>query len=618
MQRLHAAKEGACSPLCKERCCPAERWTWGEAVQAPLASTAQTASTRRAARSRKKPAPRPICRLALLRAASAPLRFNRTAIKSINMANSDDEVAASDSSCPRSGRRQIDEIWRDLNKAANGNRSERFDKLWSGLRSGEVRSAGAAAAAVQRGGRSGALRAAGAGSSRVASAAAVQKQQPPHDAAPAAAATICAGRPDQSCKAAAGEAASSSPLLAGAAAERCAAQVLDPNAAVRRAALERIKAALDAAGGSDSSRGSGNATTNSGSSSVSELPPAALIKPLLRRFDDASERCRELAARCALGLLRARPPEALAALPYAFPVLEERLRRGAAGPAEPSEEIRLVLVHMLTLLIEQVGCACVCVCLRGRCAHGRCTLLFCMCLLYICMQKKLAALLILHACFTPPNNTARTGRPGRVRVWRRGARDARGGARRLVSRGQPRRVRRGGSARRVARRAPPARREAPRRRNTAARGAPPRARARGRAARAAGGRAPGRARGHLGHGRPQGPQPGPRVGVLRRARPQGQLFRQAGVGRQPAGACFFEGGGCGVVCAGGGGQTVWRATATHDLLCRGNNAIETPLSAPTLPLQLLNSSTLALPAPAPNPPKRRSASSSCASSATGC
>lgn len=55
--------------------------------------------------------------------------------------------------------------------------------------------------------------------------------------------------------------------------------------------------------------------------------PLALFKPLLRRFDDASEQCRELAAGCLLRLLKAYPDEALGLLPYAVPVLEERMQR---------------------------------------------------------------------------------------------------------------------------------------------------------------------------------------------------------------------------------------------------------------------------------------------------
>jgi hypothetical protein len=52
-----------------------------------------------------------------------------------------------------------------------------------------------------------------------------------------------------------------------------------------------------------------------------------MCKPLLRRFDDVSEKCRDLAASCVLKLLRSCPDEALGLLPYVVPVLEERLRR---------------------------------------------------------------------------------------------------------------------------------------------------------------------------------------------------------------------------------------------------------------------------------------------------
>ncbi len=114
--------------------------------------------------------------------------------------------------------------------------------------------------------------------------------------------------------------------------------------------------------------------------------PASLAKPLLRRLDDASAKCRELAAACVLRLLRGRPDASLELLPYVMPVLEERMERrvggmsghahvGAracaacahiygpttdhptiqpAGPVEPSEEVRLMLTQMLTAMIGQV------------------------------------------------------------------------------------------------------------------------------------------------------------------------------------------------------------------------------------------------------------------------
>jgi len=129
-----------------------------------------------------------------------------------------------------------------------------------------------------------------------------------------------------------------------------------------------------------------------------EAAASHLVKPLLRRFDDASERCRELAASCTLQTLRSGPDHALALLPYVMPVLEERLQRKVGlfveplslhmpalkasqssvcilhaaalkhaqhpfannhrqptGPVEPSEEVRLTLTHLLRVLISQVG-----------------------------------------------------------------------------------------------------------------------------------------------------------------------------------------------------------------------------------------------------------------------
>jgi hypothetical protein len=51
-----------------------------------------------------------------------------------------------------------------------------------------------------------------------------------------------------------------------------------------------------------------------------------LGKAVLRCMDQRAEACRELAARACTALLRADPDATLALLPYAMPVLEERLR----------------------------------------------------------------------------------------------------------------------------------------------------------------------------------------------------------------------------------------------------------------------------------------------------
>jgi hypothetical protein len=55
------------------------------------------------------------------------------------------------------------------------------------------------------------------------------------------------------------------------------------------------------------------------------LPTQKLGKAVLRCFEHRSEACRELAAATATALLRADPDATLALLPYAMPVLEERL-----------------------------------------------------------------------------------------------------------------------------------------------------------------------------------------------------------------------------------------------------------------------------------------------------
>lgn len=80
----------------------------------------------------------------------------------------------------------------------------------------------------------------------------------------------------------------------------------------------------------ETASGSNGSSSGSSSSDATLSAPAlcrTLTKPLLRRFDDASEKCREMAAGCALKLLRSCPDEVLGLLPYIMPVLEERLQR---------------------------------------------------------------------------------------------------------------------------------------------------------------------------------------------------------------------------------------------------------------------------------------------------
>ena len=59
--------------------------------------------------------------------------------------------------------------------------------------------------------------------------------------------------------------------------------------------------------------------------------------PHAPRPQDGSERCRQVAAEATLALLQRAPVAALALLPYAVPVLRERLVHDGAARPEPSE-----------------------------------------------------------------------------------------------------------------------------------------------------------------------------------------------------------------------------------------------------------------------------------------
>ncbi|KAM8960244.1 dynein axonemal assembly factor 5 [Pelodytes ibericus] len=77
-----------------------------------------------------------------------------------------------------------------------------------------------------------------------------------------------------------------------------------------------------------------------------------LLKPLLRCLSDPMEKCRELAIQVIAHCVRnvPRPEEAL---PYLMPAVTQRL--GNPEMVEPSEEVRLALTELLTLLIEVCG-----------------------------------------------------------------------------------------------------------------------------------------------------------------------------------------------------------------------------------------------------------------------
>lgn len=72
-----------------------------------------------------------------------------------------------------------------------------------------------------------------------------------------------------------------------------------------------------------------------------------LGKPLLRVFADSAEAARAGAAGLFLQALRAGTDAVLPLLPYAVPVLEERLQGNACKVlTEPSEDVRLLLMQV--------------------------------------------------------------------------------------------------------------------------------------------------------------------------------------------------------------------------------------------------------------------------------
>ncbi|GBG68503.1 hypothetical protein CBR_g3047 [Chara braunii] len=105
-----------------------------------------------------------------------------------------------------------------------------------------------------------------------------------------------------------------------------------------------------------------------------------VLKPLLRRFDDVAERCREMAVSTVLDLLMVVPEAVLCLLAYVVSAMSERLQMvvppgyqiGGEGddesdccdrsllvigatPVESSEEIRLLLVRMVRMLMHKAG-----------------------------------------------------------------------------------------------------------------------------------------------------------------------------------------------------------------------------------------------------------------------
>jgi len=87
---------------------------------------------------------------------------------------------------------------------------------------------------------------------------------------------------------------------------------------------------------------------------LAEAATSLLAKPLLRRFEDSSERCRELAI-SAFSAMTARTEAVLELLPYAIPVLRDRLGPASSDskdPTEGSEEIRVKLHALLRWLLD--------------------------------------------------------------------------------------------------------------------------------------------------------------------------------------------------------------------------------------------------------------------------
>ncbi|KAM4535899.1 dynein axonemal assembly factor 5 [Fundulus diaphanus] len=136
--------------------------------------------------------------------------------------------------------------------------------------------------------------------------------------------------------------------MAAAGDEHAAAEVLrgisrhlnclnEDNKATRKRALESIK----------------KQTVNNGlSGGVLQEVFSSLLKPLLKCLSDPTEKCREIAIAIITEFIRCVPkPEE--ALPYLMPCLAQRL--GDKEILEPSEELRLSAVEMLTLTVELCG-----------------------------------------------------------------------------------------------------------------------------------------------------------------------------------------------------------------------------------------------------------------------
>ncbi|GFR41385.1 hypothetical protein Agub_g2068, partial [Astrephomene gubernaculifera] len=127
---------------------------------------------------------------------------------------------------------------------------------------------------------------------------------------------------------------------------RCVAGLKDSSQSARRKALQDVQSHLLDNPSLDESW------------LASRLEGDGLGKALLRRFDDPADSCREAAVSSLLRLLSAAPGAVLALLPYAFPVLAERVRHreeGSKNLTEPCEEVRLALARLLRSLVVLGG-----------------------------------------------------------------------------------------------------------------------------------------------------------------------------------------------------------------------------------------------------------------------
>ncbi|WIA41829.1 hypothetical protein OEZ86_009159 [Tetradesmus obliquus] len=134
--------------------------------------------------------------------------------------------------------------------------------------------------------------------------------------------------------------------LEGAALDRLVQALQSPDANVRKAALHQVQVAFV------------SRTPPPSAEDVAEALSCKLGKALLRRFEDKSEACREAAVSTFNAMLQAGADATLSLLPYAIPVLEERLFiQQGQGSAEPSEEVRLLLLQLLGVIVAQAGSA---------------------------------------------------------------------------------------------------------------------------------------------------------------------------------------------------------------------------------------------------------------------